>query len=153
MTIKKYIAPVLEAFAGLVSKVPLTEFSLFFVQGMANRMGVSFFKYGPVPEAYPDKVDAIATGKEKIKLYLEGGVVKGKAIEPGNVEYLIDAANYMMIEFMYPRNPNAFFKATDSDGSTGRTWVDGTQTDAGHGAKQRNEAVQSFYDKRGRNGD
>ena len=153
MSIKKYVAPVLDAFTGLVSKVPGTEFSIFFVQAMANRMGVSFFKYGPVPEAYPAKVDAIATLKEKIKLYEEGGVVKGKEIAPGNTEYLIDAANYAMIEFMYPRNPNAFFKSTDSDGSTGRTWVDGTQTDAGHGAAQRNASVQRFYDKRGRTGD
>lgn len=140
-------------FVGLPSGIPATEFSEMFVQYMANRMGISFFKYGPVSEAYPSKVDAIATMKEKIKLYEEGGAVKGKQIEPGNTEYLIDAANYAMIEFMYPKSPLAFFKATDSDGSTGRTWRDGSQTDMGHGSAQRNAAVQSFYDKHGRTGD
>lgn len=41
-------------------------------------------------------------------------------IEPGNVEYLIDAANMLMIEFMHPAHPNAHYKATDRDGSPGR---------------------------------
>lgn len=37
----------------------------------------------------------------------------------GNTEYLTDAANYLMFEFMYPSVPNAYFKATESKESAG----------------------------------
>ena len=37
----------------------------------------------------------------------------------GNTEYLVDAANYLMFEFMYPQHPKAHFKATDSKDSAG----------------------------------
>ena len=39
--------------------VPDSEVSREFIQGMADRMGVSFCKYGAVADAYPQKVDAI----------------------------------------------------------------------------------------------
>lgn len=42
-----------------------------------------------------------------------------KYIETGNTEYLCDAANYLMFEFMYPQHPNAHFRATDSNESAG----------------------------------
>jgi len=37
----------------------------------------------------------------------------------GNTEYLCDAANYLMFEFMYPQIIGAYFKATDSGESAG----------------------------------
>ena len=42
-----------------------------------------------------------------------------KYLETGNTEYLCDAANYLMFEFMYPQVPGAYFEATDSAGSAG----------------------------------
>ena len=39
--------------------------------------------------------------------------------ETHNKEYLLDAANYLMFEFMYPSYQNSYFKATDSDESAG----------------------------------
>ena len=39
--------------------------------------------------------------------------------ETGNKEYLLDAMNYLMFEFMYPQRKGAFFKATDSKESAG----------------------------------
>lgn len=36
-----------------------------------------------------------------------------------NTEYLCDAANYLMFEFMYPQREGAFFKSTDSGESAG----------------------------------
>ena len=110
-------------------KVPMTEFSLEFVQGMADRMIASYFKYGSAKDAYPQKVDAVKTGQNHIKLYQEGGEVKGNQVPSGNKELLIDAANYDMIEFLYPRNPDAYFKATDKSGSIGRAWNDGTTSE------------------------
>lgn len=87
-----------------------TEFSESFVQGMRDRMVVSFYKYGPIVDGYPHKVDAVGSLTERLRKYAE----------TGNTEYLIDAANFAMIEFMLPRHPKAFFAGTDDDGSPGR---------------------------------
>jgi len=86
------------------------EVSEPFLDGMRNRMYVSFHKYGPVADAYPHKIDAMETLAAVLDKYLKSG----------NTEYLMDVANYAMIEFMHPAHPNAFFKATDSDESVGR---------------------------------
>lgn len=90
-----------------------TEFSEDFTTGMKNRMLVSFHKYGPVKQGYPHRVDAI----ESLRLRLQ------KYQETGNTEYLMDVANFAMIEFMLPRHPNAYFKAEDSDKSPGRIGI------------------------------
>lgn len=87
-----------------------TEFSEEFVKHMKDRMLMSFFKYGPLEKGFPEKVNALGSMEERIRLYME----------TGNKEHLTDAANYLMIEFMRPRHPNAHFRATDSDESPGR---------------------------------
>ena len=92
--------------------VPLSEFSGEFVQGMADRMAVSFCKYGRVAEAYPSRVDAIASLRKRLERYEE----------TGNTEWLMDVANFAMIEFMRPRHPKAHFRPTDSKESPGRKW-------------------------------
>jgi hypothetical protein len=86
------------------------EVSEFFHDGMRSRMAVSFYKYGPVADGYPGKVDALKSLEQRIDKYLE----------TGNAEFLMDAANFCMIEFMHPSNPQAFFQGTDSDQSPGR---------------------------------
>lgn len=91
---------------------PDTEFSEPFVQGMRDRMAVSYHKYGPVADAYPEKVDAIASLKLRIARYEE----------TGNTEFLMDCGNFCMIEFMRPKHPHAHYKPTDSRESPGRVW-------------------------------
>lgn len=91
-----------------------TEFSEDFVQKMKNRMIASFYKYGPLAKNANRKdpetrIDEIASLKERLELYEE----------TGNTEWLVDAANFAMIEFMYPQHPNAHFRATDSKESPG----------------------------------
>lgn len=147
MAKKKYQSPE-GAFSG-ISGAPRSEFSEYFVQGMANRMAVSFHKYGPVAEAYPEKLDALATLQIKIDLYLNGGTVKGKTIKPGNTEYLMDVANYAMIEFMFPKHPKAHFVATDSNGSNGRVWRTGEVDSNAHGETQQQNSAAEFYRNRG----
>lgn len=93
-----------------VANILVSEFNEEFIQGMRDRMVVSYYKYGPISEAYPDKVNAISSLQDRLRMYAE----------TGNIEYLIDAANFAMIEFMLPRHPKAFFKPTDDDGSPGR---------------------------------
>lgn len=93
-----------------IEKVLETEFSEPFVQGMRERMVVSFYKYGHVGEAYPHKVNAVTSLTDRLRKYAE----------TKNTEYLIDAANFAMIEFMFPSVEGAFFAGTDDDGSPGR---------------------------------
>ena len=91
-------------------KILETEFSEQFVQGMKNRMVVSNYKYGPIALAYPERVDAIGSLMERLRKYAADG----------NTEWLMDVANFAMIEFMYPRHPEAHFEGTDDDASPGR---------------------------------
>lgn len=81
-----------------------------FIQGMKDRMVVSFYKYGALRDAYPHKISAIASLQDRLRKYAE----------TKNTEYLIDAANFCMIEFMAPSLEGAFFQGTDDDGSPGR---------------------------------
>lgn len=92
--------------------VPPSEFSTPFVQGMADRMSMSFFKYGLVTDAYPARVDALASLKKRLEKYEADG----------NTEWLMDLANFAMIEFMRPRHINAHYDPTDSKASPGRVW-------------------------------
>lgn len=75
-----------------------------------NRIEMSFYKYGPARVNFENKlIDALATHNLCIEKYKQ----------THNKEYLLDAMNYLMFEFMYPQVDGAFFKATDSSGSAG----------------------------------
>ena len=95
------------------SRIPQTEYSPEFLQGMINRMTMSYYKYGEVRKAYPRLVDAIGSLKLRLERYEQDG----------NTEDLMDLANYAMIEFMHPRHPKAHFEAGDSHASPGRKWI------------------------------
>lgn len=103
-----------KASVGLTASSPQTEYSVEFIQGMLDRMGVSFHKYGAVKDAYPHKIDALDSMRKRVKRYRE----------TGNKEWLIDAANFLMIEFLLP-SQEATFRSTSSDESPGRTTVCG----------------------------
>lgn len=108
---------------------PPSEISSLFMQGMLDRMAVSFYKYGKVNDAYPIHVDAMDSLTARIRKYRE----------TGNTEWLIDIANFAMIEFMYPAHDNAHYEATDSDQSPGRAVT--------HGDRQSsNEELQNAHD-------
>lgn len=100
--------------------VPESEYSEQFLQGMVNRMGVSYYKYGYIKDAYPHDVNALLSMQQRLNKYQQ----------TGNTEFLIDAANFAMIEFLRPSVEGAFFEATDSDQSPGRTTNRGVATDA-----------------------
>lgn len=75
-----------------------------------NRVEVSAFKYGSAAKNFKTgNVNALATMERCIEKYNE----------TGNTEYLVDAANYLMFEFIYPQHPKAHFRATDSSESAG----------------------------------
>lgn len=97
--------------------LPESEFSPQFIQGMIDRMAMSYPKYGSI-KAYPLKADALQNLQGRLDKYRE----------TGNTEWLIDAANYCMIEFMRPSHPDAHFRSTSSDESPGLVRRDGTVT-------------------------
>lgn len=87
-----------------------TEFNLKFVELCKNRMVMSYYKYGPIKENYGNKlVSSIDNLQKRIDLYNK----------TGNTEYLVDIANFAMIEYMYPQHVKSHFKPTDSNGSPG----------------------------------
>lgn len=85
---------------------------------MLDRMSVSYAKYGKVSDAYPNDVNALDSMKRRIEKYSYDG----------NTEWLIDAANFLMIEFMYPSHENAHYKPTSNEESPGRVWNSGVES-------------------------
>ena len=102
-----------------------TEVSREFLQGMADRMAVSFHKYGPV-HATPTTVDEIKGLKKRLQLYEE----------TGNGEWLMDVANFAMIEYMLGRHPNFHFRATSSDESPGLPNKEGVESQKSHAERK-----------------
>lgn len=85
------------------------EYSEEFDQFRRNRMAVSFHKYGPARKNYGEgRVDALATAELCLEAFKRDH----------NTEHLVDAANYLMLRFMFPL-PGEAFKATDGSGSVG----------------------------------
>jgi hypothetical protein len=142
-----------------------------FLQGMSNRMDVSFYKYGDFSTNYvgkysksflkdlketiesflarwEDRVSESTTARgnailfvlRRMLLYTSGGVVKVGTVTPGNTEYLMDAANGLMIEFHSPQVSKAKFKATDSNKSPGFT---------GNAENEVNQAAAETYKREG----
>lgn len=75
-----------------------------------NRVKTSFYKYGSAAVNFGrGYVDALKTMQLCVDKYKE----------TQNKEYLLDAMNYLMFEFMYPQEPGAYFKATCSEESAG----------------------------------
>jgi adenylate kinase family enzyme len=101
----------------MTSQILATEFSEKFIQGMKDRMVVSYYKYGPVKDGFPHKVNALETLQKRLEQYQI----------TGNTEFLMDVANYAMIEFMFPSHYKAHFKPTDSNESPGRFARDATK--------------------------
>lgn len=100
--------------------VPSTEVSALFLRGMVNRMAVSYHKYGAVADAFPIHVDAIDSLTQRLRKYRE----------TGNTEWLMDVANFAMIEFMHPAHDDAHYAPTDSDASPGRAVTHGHRQDS-----------------------
>ena len=90
------------------------EYSEEFDKLRKNRVEVSYYKYGPAKDNFGQHlVNAIESHDLCIKKYQE----------TGNTEYLLDAANYLMFEYMYPNRRDAYFEATSSSESAGISGV------------------------------
>lgn len=121
------------------------QYSDEFDKGRRARMEMSFFVYGDLRDAYPHKVSAINSLLLRLDAYLGENKLRDMILslpavahkrKPGNTEYLMDAANFCMIEWMLPSHPEAHFKATDEDGSPGRV--------SAHGRASRDPNIKKF---------
>lgn len=103
---------IMEAFRSLMSAagIPHTEFEPQFAERMCRAMMVSFHKYGRVADAYPAKFDAVADIRARLAEYRQSG----------NFWFLVDVANFAMIEAMHPRHELAHWGANDQTSSPGR---------------------------------
>lgn len=83
-----------------------TEYCERFDEIRKKQMLMSYHKYGPVKDNYDrfKSMDALGNIEKRIQKYKE----------TGNTEFLADAANFAMIEFMYPSIPGAAYVPTDS---------------------------------------
>lgn len=85
------------------------DFSDEFINKMKNSCEMSHYKYGWMSETYPELAQAYKCIQERLDLY----------IKTHNTEYLVDIANFAMIEFKYPTFTNAKYSPKDSNESPG----------------------------------
>lgn len=85
------------------------DFSKPFISKMENSIVMSHFKYGWMSKTYPELAQAYKCIKERLELYEK----------THNTEYLIDVANFAMIEFMHPSFEDSKYIPMDSDASPG----------------------------------
>lgn len=97
--------------------VPASEFSPEFVLRMVQAMMVSYHKYGRVADAYPQQFVATSDIRARMAKYRE----------TGNKHFLVDAANFAMIEAMHPAHPSSTWGGNSAADSPGRTATEGKQ--------------------------
>lgn len=85
------------------------DFSEGFVNKMKNAIEMSHYKYGWASKTYPELAQAYKCIKERLELYEK----------THNKDYLVDVANFAMLEFLYPAFEDAKYTPTDSDKSPG----------------------------------
>lgn len=86
-----------------------------FLGYMRNRMDQSRGKYGELSFEKAKLTDQIRSMIARVKKYEQ----------TGNTEWLVDAANFLMIEFLFPQHHEAHFRATSSSESPGVVLSDG----------------------------
>jgi hypothetical protein len=91
------------------NKILETEFDMRFVSLMQAAMSLSFYKYGALAAGVPEKTDSLKSLEKRIQKYRD----------TGNVEWLVDVANFAMMEFMHPAHPLAHYRPTDSHETPG----------------------------------
>lgn len=85
------------------------DFSEEFVNKMRNAIETSHYKYGWMSKTYPELAQAVKCIQERLDLYNE----------THNTEYLVDIANFAMIEYKHPSYEDAKYTPTDSNESPG----------------------------------
>lgn len=76
---------------------------------MKNAIETSFYKYGWSSDTYPELAQAVKCIHERLELYEK----------THNTEYLVDVANFAMLEYKHPSYKDTKYRATDSNKSPG----------------------------------
>lgn len=85
------------------------SFSESFVTKMKNAIEMSHHKYGLARKTYPELAQAYKCIQERLDCY----------VKTHNTEYLVDVANFAMLEFMFPAFEDAKYVPQSSDSSPG----------------------------------
>jgi hypothetical protein len=87
---------------GSIDEIKKQSFNDRFNFLMNNRMIMGMFRYGPrlAKKLHPYYINS---AKRRIEIYME----------TGNTESLIDAANFLRMEFETPLHPEAHFQSID----------------------------------------
>lgn len=85
------------------------DFSDEFIAKMKNAIETSHYKYGWASKTYPELAQAHKCIAERLELYYK----------THNKDYLIDIANFAMLEYLYPEYSDAHYTPTDSNASPG----------------------------------
>ncbi len=88
-----------------LSQLTATEWSPRFEQLMRNRLLMGAFRYGQFADGAETKAPYDLVGAVRRKI--------GSYAETGNTEYLVDAANYLLLEFEFGQHPSRHFHARD----------------------------------------
>lgn len=75
------------------------------LQLLLNRMSSQTELDGPIESLYPIPHHAWRQIQDRVELYLK----------TGDTNFLLDAANFALIEYLRPSIPSAFMKATEQD--------------------------------------
>ena len=91
------------------------------LQHMVNRMAVSHFKYGKIADkCNTEWIDDMLGGRQRLCMYDGIGPRPDyKEINTGNTENLLDAANFFILEHLFPKKKTAHFRAQTSAESPG----------------------------------
>lgn len=85
------------------------DFSDEFVVKMKNAIEMSHHKYGWASKTYPELAQAIKCIQDRVDAYNK----------THNKDYLVDIANFAMLEYIYPMYSDAHYTPGDSDKSVG----------------------------------
>lgn len=85
------------------------SFSEEFITKMRRAIEMSHYKYGWPSDTYPELAQAVKCIRERFEKYEE----------THNLEYLVDIANFAMLEYMFPSFSDAKYEAQDSSASPG----------------------------------
>ena len=90
----------------------MLSYQTAFVKMMKHSIYMSFYKYGNARKTYPLLAQANKCVQERLDYYINGKPFKNIATH--NKDYLIDVANFAMLEAMFPNSGSSPFAKPDA---------------------------------------